>query len=66
MVVKKTKPDKVKVVVNGQEIDDVVRIEFSLSAEDVVAKMKVQTITSTLEFEGNMRALTSTDTSAGK
>ena len=57
------KRDDIKVVVNGLEIDDIVGIEFSLSPEDIVARMKVQTITSTLELEGNMKvsAVTYTD-----
>lgn len=61
---KKMKKDDVSVIVNGQKIDDIVGISFSLLPEDVVAKMKVQTITSTLEFEGNMRMSTITNTSA--
>lgn len=63
---KKMKKDDVSVIVNGQKIDDIVGISFSLLPEDVVAKMKVQTITSTLEFEGNMKMSTITNTSAEK
>jgi two-component SAPR family response regulator len=64
MGAKKMKKEDVKVVVNGVEMQDIVGIEFTMSPEDIVAKMKVQTITSTLELEGNMKVSTITYTNA--
>ena len=49
--------NKVKVLVNGQPIEDIIGVHFTMSAEDIVASLIVQTETSTFTFEGTMQAV---------
>ena len=55
--VKHMKQNDIKILVNGQPIADIVGVEFTMSAEDIVAKLIVQTSTSTFTFKGNMQAV---------
>ena len=56
------KRNDIIIMVNGQPIKNITGIEFTMSAEDIVARMKVQTTISILEFEGNMKTVNTTYT----